>query len=298
MNRVDVAALERQLISCTNANSVRILLVKLCGTAPGKPLWAINPSWDVPQPLKALIMAMPVSFLQDFSYVLLGKARELATRGSYIDAVSMLSVLKSETQRQELGGSAQLMCKLITWEILYIQITQCLDEWHQKPLDLQALGARCKQCLGALQAGDSMMPRLEILESCAIMLLNLTDFPPLLYLDKRAQQLELPLAFAATFIEMEKMKGPKKVCRDAWELILSMFLNVPKRAAAAGVGASSALQAFLQRVRHQSVFGLAISMLGKMHNILKDDPNHDLSCEYMQLWPTSINKLVHTNSNI
>lgn len=290
VTRVDVAALERQLISCTNANSVRILLVKLCGTAPGKPLWAINPSWDVPQPLKTLIMAMPVSFLQDFSYVLLGKARELAARGNYIDAVSMLSVLKSETQRQELGGSAALMCKLITWEILHIQITQCLEEWHQKPLDLQSLATRCKQCLGALQAGDSMMPRLEVLESCAIMLLNLTDFPPLLYLDKRAQQLELPLAFAATFIEMEKMKGPKKVCRDAWELMLSMFLNVPKRASSTGAGANSALHAFLQRVRHQSVFGLAISMLGKMHNILKDDPNHDLICEYMQLWPTSINK--------
>ncbi|EDW00928.1 integrator complex subunit 8 [Drosophila grimshawi] len=291
MTRVDVAALERQLITCTNANSVRILLVKLCSTAPEKPLWAINPSWDVPHPLKTLIMAMPVSFLQDFSYVLLGKARELAARGNYIDAVSMLSVLKSETQRQELGASVQIMCKLITWEILHIQITQSLDEWHQKPLDLQALGTRCKQCLGALQAGDSMMPRLEILESCAIMLLNLTDFPPLLYLDKRVQQLELPLAFAATFIEMEKMKGPKKVCRDAWELMLSMFLNVPKRASStgAGSGASSSLQAFLQRVRHQSVFGLAISMLGKMHNILKDDPNHDLSCEYMQLWPTSIN---------
>ncbi|KAM8712151.1 hypothetical protein ACLKA7_012644 [Drosophila subpalustris] len=290
LTRVDVAALERQLITCTNANSVRILLVKLCGTAPGKPLWAINSSWDVPQPLKTLIMAMPVSFLQDFSYVLLGKARELATRGNYIDAVSMLSVLKSETQRQELGGSAQIMCKLITWEILHIQITQCLEEWHQKPLDLTALGGRCKQCLGALQAGDSMIPRMDILESCAIMLLNLTDFPPLLYLDKRSQLMELPLAFAATFTEMEKMKGPKKACRDAWELMLSMFLNVPKRATStgAGSGASSSLQTFLQRVRHQSVFGLAISMLGKMHNILKDDPNHDLSCEYMQLWPTSI----------
>ncbi|XP_062129370.1 integrator complex subunit 8 [Drosophila sulfurigaster albostrigata] len=290
MTRVDVAALERQLITCSTANSVRILLVKLCGTAPGKPLWAINPSWDVPQPLKALIMAMPVSFLQDFSYVLLGKARELATRGNYIDAVSMLSVLKSETQRQELGGNAQIMCKLITWEILHIQVTQCLEEWHQKPLDLTALGGRCKQCLAALQAGDAMMPRMEILESCAIMLLNLTEFPALLYLDKRAAQLEFPLAFASTFVEMEKMKGPKKACRDAWELMLSMFLNVPKRAAsaAAGSGTNSSLQAFLQRVRHQSVFGLAISMLGKMHNILKDDPNHDLNCEYMQLWPITI----------
>ncbi|ALC42113.1 IntS8 [Drosophila busckii] len=291
MTLVDVASLERQLISCSSANTVRILLVKLCSKAPGKPLWAINPSWDVPQPLKSLIMAMPVSFLQDFSYVLLGKARELAMRGNYIDAVSMLSVLKSETKRQELGGNAQLMSKLITWEILHIQITQSLEEWHQKPLDLQALGTRCKQCLAALQAGDSMVPRLDIQENCAIMLLNLTDFPALLYLDKRTPQLELPFAFAATFIEMEKLKGPKKVCRDAWELIVSMFLNVPKRASATGTGnaAISSLLAFLQRLRHQSVFGLAISMLGKMHNILKDDPNHDLICEYMQLWPTSVN---------
>jgi len=183
---------------------------------------------------------------------MLGKARELATRGNYIDAVSMLSVLKSETQRQEMAANVQLMCKLLTWEILHIQITQSLEEWHQKPLDLQSLGGRCKQCLGALQAGDSIIPRPDILESCAIMLLNLTEFPPLLYLDKRAGPLELPLAFAATFIEMEKMKGPKKVCRDAWELMLSMFLNVPKRGSS-GVGGISSLQAFLQRVRHHYI---------------------------------------------
>ncbi|EDW74622.1 uncharacterized protein Dwil_GK22022 [Drosophila willistoni] len=293
MSRVDGAALERQLISCSNANTVRILLVKLCGTEPGKPLWAINPAWDVPQPLKSLIMAMNASFIQDFSYVLLGKARELANQGNHIDAVSMLSVLKSEIQRKEQPApvNSQLMGKLLNWEILHIQITQCLEEWHQKPLDLQSLSGRCKQCLGAC-SGDSVIPRLEILENCAIMLLNLTEFAPLLYLDKRAGQLELPVSFAATFIEMEKMKGPKKVCRDAWELMLSMFLNVPKRANGGGGGGGggiSSLQAFLQRVRHQSVFGLAISMLGKMHNILKDDPNHDLNCEYMQLWPTSVN---------
>lgn len=229
-------------------------------------------------------MGMPVSFLQDFSYVLLGKARELAMRGNYIDAVAMLSVLKSETQRQEMGANVQLMCKLLTWEILYIQVTQTLEEWHQKPLDLQALGGRCKQCLS-----DAIIPRQDILESCAIMLLNLTEFTPLIYLDKRSGALELPVAFAATFIEMEKMKGPKKVCRDAWDLMLSMFLSVPKRASS-GVGGSSSLQPFLQRIRHQSIFGLSISMIGKIHNILKDDPNHDLSCEYMQLWPTSINK--------
>ncbi|KAH8284495.1 hypothetical protein KR018_000094 [Drosophila ironensis] len=282
--RVKVAALERQLINCNDATAVKFLMMDICRTSPGKPLWLINPSWDIPQPLKSLIMALPASFPQDYSYVVMGRVNELTNRGNYIDAVAMLSVLKAELIRSDL----QLISKLLTWEILYIQITQSLEDWHQKPLDLQSLGGRCKQCLSTLQAGESIVPRPEILESCAIMLLNLTEFAALMYLDKRAGPLELPLAFAATFIEMEKMKGPKKVCRDGWEIVLGMFLNSPKRASS-GVGASSSLQTFLQRIRHQSVFGLAISMLGKIHNILKDDPNHDLSCEYMQLWPTSIN---------
>ncbi|XP_030369567.1 integrator complex subunit 8 isoform X2 [Scaptodrosophila lebanonensis] len=274
MARIDIGVLERQLINCTNANTVRILLVKLCARAPGKPVWAINPNWDVPQPLKTLIMAMPVSFLQDFSYVLLGKARELAAHGDYCESVSMLSVLKSETQRQELGN-AQLISKLITWEILHTQIAQCLEEWHQKTLDQQSLASRCKQCLGALS--DTVPPRIEIVNNCAVMLLNLSEFQPLMFLDKRLPQLELTQAFASTFMEMEKMKGPKKVCRDAWELMLSMFLSVPKRVGPNIPACGTSLQQFLQRVRHQSVFGLAISMLGKIHNILKDDANHDLN---------------------
>lgn len=41
--RLEVGAMKRQLISCTNANVVRKLLVKLMGTNPVKPLWTINP---------------------------------------------------------------------------------------------------------------------------------------------------------------------------------------------------------------------------------------------------------------
>lgn len=137
------------------------------------------------------------------------------------------------------------------------------------------------------------------------MLLNLSDWNTIMLLDKRLPQLELPIAFAATFLDMEKMKGPKKICRDAWDLVLSMFLNTAKRGGSAGAGScsgggssrnspslavSTGLHPFLKRIRHQMLFNLAISMLGKIHNILKDDANHDLNGEYMQLWPTSISK--------
>lgn len=45
VSRLEVGALRRQLISCTNAIGVRKLLVKLAGTNPAKPLWTINPRY-------------------------------------------------------------------------------------------------------------------------------------------------------------------------------------------------------------------------------------------------------------
>ncbi|CAD7012092.1 unnamed protein product [Ceratitis capitata] len=301
--RIEVGSLERHLISCTNANTVRKLLVKLAATNPTKPLWTVNPSWEIATPIKSLLMSMQRGFLQDFAYVLLGKAREMTAKGDYVGAVSMLSVLKSETQRQELSNTIMVskLGKLVNWEILLIQITQCLEEWNCKTLDLQSLANRCKLCLVSLQSTDNIIPRIEIVESCALMLLNLGDWSSIMFLDKRVPQLELPIAFAATVLDMEKMKGSKKVCRDAFDLVLQMFVNTTKRSGGAGGGpggnnsrnspslaVSTGLQPFLKRIRHQLIFSLAISCLGKIQNILRDDTNHDLCGEYMHLWPAGI----------
>ena len=78
--RVEIGSLERQLIVCTNANTVRKLLVKLAATNPTKPLWTVNPSWEIATPIKSLLLSMQRGFLQDFAYVLLGKARELTSK--------------------------------------------------------------------------------------------------------------------------------------------------------------------------------------------------------------------------
>lgn len=165
---------------------MRKLLVKLAATNPTKPLWTVNPSWEIATPIKSLLMSMQRGFLQDFAYVLLGKAREMTAKGvgyynkcyyspkrficifvyfqDFVGAVSMLSVLKSETQRPELQNSSIIskLGKLVSWEILLIQITQCLDEWNHKTLDLQSLGNRCKQCLSSLQTNDNIIPRIEV----------------------------------------------------------------------------------------------------------------------------------------
>lgn len=301
--RIEIGAWERQLISCTNANTVRKVLVKLAPTNPSKPLWSINPSWQIPSPIKSLLMSFQRGFLQDFSYVLLGKSREMASRNDFVGAVSMLSVLKSELQRPELSSAAPVakFAKLVNWEILFIQICQALEEWHSKPLDFNSLATRCKQCLNSLQNGDNIIPRIEIIEHCAMVLLNLNDWNALMFLDKRLASLELPIAFAATFLEMEKLKTSKKMPRDAWDIVLAMFSTSQQKRGGGNsrnspsLVVSSSLYPFLKKIREPKVFSLAISLLAKIHNILKDDPNLDLNGDYVNLWPANISNPVGYN---
>lgn len=216
-----------------------------------------------------------------------------------------------------------------------------------------------------------------------MLLLNLNDWSAVANLDRRLTQLELPIAFAVTFMDMEKMKGNKKICRDAWDLVLATFSNNQKRSnsgnnstiqaitlhnngggntnngstcTALGLGSGNAngdgnntlhdnssnqmtnngnnstvntansggggggsnnatssggggggggnngqrsspcpgmansLQNFIKMIRHQTVFNLMISILAKIHNLLKDDANYDINGEYMHLWPTSLSR--------
>lgn len=145
----------------------------------------------------------------------------------FTGAISLLANLKSECTRPEVlnNGAVRKLEKLVDWEILFIQICHSLDAWPQPCYDQKLLSGRCKQCLLALHAGDTVMPRLEIVDHCAAMLLNLGEWLGLQWPDKRLQSIELCSAFAVAVTEAESsFGGTKKVCRDAWELMLPMFV--------------------------------------------------------------------------
>ncbi|XP_037037569.1 integrator complex subunit 8 [Bradysia coprophila] len=295
-SRLEVGAMKRQLISCTNANVVRKLLVKLIGTNPVKPLWTINPSWSVPIPLDSVIKSMPRCFIQDFAFILVGKARELAAKSDFKTALSMLAALKSETQRPDVQNipAATPLSKLIEWEILFIQVYHTLEDWPKPRYDNQLLIAKCKQCLMTLQNGDSVLPRIEIFDYCAAMLLNLNEWNALVTADKRFASLELCSTFAGAFMESDSFKG-KKIGRDAFDLVLPMFMVVNKRGGqgqnnrdSPKLAATTNLMPFLKKLRNVSIISIVLSLLAKLFNILKDDSNMEIVTDYLSIWPTSI----------
>lgn len=305
--RLEQAAAERQLNNCISATQVRKLLVKLAGMNPTKPMWSINQSWAVPDQLRAVIMSMKSGFLQDFTYILIGKAKVLMAKGDYGSAIALLIVAKNETQRPEFQnmGNVPKLCKLIQWEIVLTQIQQALQDWPKSPTDPQQIVRSCKICITSLTGNETVIPRMEVLEYCLAMLLNLGEWTSVILPDKRSPGLELFSAFASAVVDIEKFKGTKsKINKEAWDLLLPIFQNTPqsKRPGmwdsrdSPSLPLTTNLQAFLKKLRDPLIVSIVLSLLCRLHNILKDEPNSDINAEYMTLWPNSISNANGYNS--
>lgn len=305
MMKLEIAHIERQLINSSNPKTSRSLLVRLASMNPAKPLWNINPSWSIPDPIRSLILSLPRGFLQDFSYVLTGKAKELAVKCDFHTANTMLIAVKNETQRADFASNPNVvkLGKLIQYEMFFIQNQQCLEEWPKKPIDIVR---NSKQLLATLTNNETVIPRLEILEAAASMLLNFCEWQSVLLTEKRTPYLDLCSAIATAIIDIDKLKGQgqKKVNKEPWDMILPLFLNQPasgnntKRQSGRDSRDSPSLQqtfnlnAFLKRLRDPFIISIMLSLLSRLHNALKDDGNFEIYAEYMILWPATVSKLV------
>lgn len=146
---------------------------------------------------------------------------------------STTSALKLEYQRQEQNNNKvqiqilDRLSKLIDYEILLFQIIQSLTEWPKKPNDFQSLISKCKQCFTNASNGDNVVPRSEILDASAALLLNSNEAQILMTTEMRYPSSELYTAISTVIVDMEQQKTnpAKKISRDAWDLVLPMFSN-------------------------------------------------------------------------
>ncbi|XP_055692605.1 integrator complex subunit 8 [Lutzomyia longipalpis] len=297
-HRLEVGHLKRQLItgSPTEIRKIcrRLATAKEYDDVRRRPreLWEINPSWSIPIPLQSVLKSLQRGFLKDFAYITLGKAKELTNRKDYPTAIAMLNNLKTETQRPDIASTPAVakISKLIGWEILLVQITQCLNDWPRKHPDSVAIGTKCKQSIMSLQNGDAAIPRTEILEYSIAMLLNLSEWQSLILPDKRSPILELSSALATAAMDIEKGK-PSRVCREAWDLVLPMYStsgnkrNISRDSPTLAVNNFSS---FFNKLREPFIVSIILSLLAKIINIIKDDTNVEISCDYMFLWPPTI----------
>lgn len=131
-------------------------------------------------------------------------------------------------------------------------------------------------------------------------LLNISDWSSILTLDRRITcQLEISVAIANSLAEVEKSgKVTKKAHRDIWDLVLGMFTSNNKSNKSLGgnnrnspfATVSRNLQPILRKIRDVKLFSFMISLIAKIHTILKDDSTSDMNVEYAALFPTIISE--------
>lgn len=313
LQKIRVADWERKLVATNNTKLMRKYLVELAKLNPQNPLWSINRNWYLPPDIRVLVLNMKRGFLQDFAYILLGKTHELIQRKDFNTALTLITEIRNEVKRTEFANDSVVnkLGKLIDWEKMNIQIMARMESWIKKATTAKdPMTTKLNQMAKTV---SSEMPRLEIVENVLLTLLNNNEYEACANFDsKKSLIIELCVTFAKTMIDVNndiKMKNQMPRKREFWDLILPIFntsnqqqsMN-PKRnqhnrrssdsparfACAINV---SVLKQFLDKMRDEKVISMQLSMFAKMHNLLKDDANMELSIDNLYLWPLSISNV-------
>lgn len=294
--------LEKKLTLSYDPIEIRDILRKLDGNSSINPLWKTNCRWDLPIPLQSVIMSLPRSFHQDYSYILLAKSRELVILKNFDSARMLLHAIDQEIKHNRLSIKLSIM---INWELILVDILDYLNVW---PLieccDIKKLIERCKECLDSLQSTDQPIPRQEIIENCTIFLLNMCEWDYLSGLEKRWSHYEFAAGLSILCQDVVKYKGTRKFSREAWDIVLLAFgpnRDQPqKRTSSSITGTTGSLAkemltiitSTLSRLREPTALNVAISLLTRIHNVLRDEQTLEVYSQYLVLWPASIPKYV------
>ncbi|GBP21416.1 Integrator complex subunit 8 [Eumeta japonica] len=291
---LEIGRLKKHLIEASTADDVRMCLVRLATLmAPSSPLWKLSPSWKPAGNLGNALVNLQRSFLQDFGYIVSGAARARAEAGCARTALSLLSVLEDEARRQLAGGtdhSLYRLCRLLSWEVLLLQVNVLLSEWPNHRLNLSALANKCKACIAVVSSGDSIVPRAQVIEACWTCLLNAREWEGAGVSGVTGPGEAAALLCAACFeiqraLSVYNNGGAAPVKRTAGGM------PAQGRDSAASTEARTAFNAFLCTIREPLPATVACSLLARLHNVLVDDTAAELYIEYIPLWPSNISNV-------
>lgn len=169
--------------------------------------------------------------------------------------------------------------------------------------DPQYITVECQKCLATLQSSDQVLPRQEIVEHCTIFLLNMAEWDFLTSLEKQWSCFEFAAALSNVAKKTYNIKDKNKDMKfpkEAWEMVLTACKpnrDLPQKRSNSGAGGTSVSRDFLtsisstfSRLREVTVLNIAISLLARLYNILRDEPSLELYAAYLNSWPATVPK--------
>ncbi|XP_047985656.1 integrator complex subunit 8-like [Leguminivora glycinivorella] len=304
---LDIGRLKKRLLEVSSTEDVRMSLVKLATLSPSLPLWKHNlyckPIGNLKVPLKAL----PRGFLQDFIGVMSGAARARWEAGDARTALSLLSVVESETRNQLAAGNDPALfklCREIAWEMLLLEVEVMLSEWPHHRVNSTLLTNECKAAISAAER-DVDAPSSQVVLAAWLGVLNMGVWQQVTGpgASQRAggtNAADVAAALCIACAELQRGKGARKLPRRLWDFVLNTFDNsISQRKRFTYTSRHipnyanrfqnlSPYQVVAQGLRDPLAISVFLSLLAKIYNVLVDDPSSELLVEYTDLWPNHI----------
>lgn len=182
--------------------------------------------------------------------------------------------------------------------------------------------SRCRGCLSALQRGEQIFPRSEVVDYCVALLLAALEWEFLLSLDVRWNlnlNVELSSSVAAVCYDLQRdrERPPRKNSKLLWDIIVPAFNpasstnnlaassqgNPSLKRSSTGVlqqGGSSArdspnanvplvnrpaLSIFCQLLHEPQSLNVMLSLFVRLHNVVQDESNLEINSDLSTLWP-------------
>lgn len=185
-----------------------------------------------------------------------------------------------------------------------------------------------RSCLGALQRGETIFPRSEVVDYCVALLLAACEWEFLFTLDVRWNlniNVELAASLAAVCYDMQRDRDrpTRKTPKTLWDTIVPTFnpASTANMATSQGGGAGikrtatgaiqpggssrdspnanialvtrAALSKFCQMLYEPQSLAVMLSLLVRLYNLVQDEANLDINNDLLSLWP---NVLSNSNS--
>ena len=184
------------------------------------------------------------------------------------------------------------------------------------------LTTQCRGCLGALQRGETIFPRSEVVDYCVALLLAACEWEFLLGLDVRWNlnlNVELASSLAAVCYDLQRdrERPTRKNSKSLWDLIIPAFNPTSsnngtitsqgggsslKRTSAGALQQSgnssrdspnanvplvnrAALSKFCQLLHEPQSLNIILSLFVRLHNVVQDEANLEINADLSTLWP-------------
>ncbi|XP_067111641.1 integrator complex subunit 8 [Osmerus mordax] len=301
---VNMGQLEQQLILSLDPRRIRQILIELHGIAQ-RPFWRVNAKWEVPPDYINVILSIKDNLTKDLVYILMAKGLHCITIKDFGHARLLFSACLEQVTEFSPKLRQVMLNEMLLLEVRAHESAAAEGCRDRPPPDLAS------RVRGYLEMRIHDLPLRQVVgEQCVAFMLNWREND---YLTLQVPQslvmnnpyIKLGQLLASTCKELPGPKESRRTAKELWEVVVqicsvslqhkrasdSRVCLIKQRESTMGIMTRSKFITFVKKLREPLVLTTLISLLVRLHSMVRDDIVNEVTAEHLSIWPASLSNI-------